>query len=101
MEVEESKGKMTTIKVNGGRGKIEFFKLSPAVACKRYTGQFVSSDIQSRAYTKLWYCFARNPHVVVGEGSTPEIAARDSIARTRDLIAKMQNGLKDLEMTVS
>jgi len=68
-----------------------------AVLVKRYHGRFTSDALNALANTGLWYAkIMGNPFAATGEGTTPLAAIKDAIARTQDLIEKMQQGTNAL-----
>jgi hypothetical protein len=87
---------MKTLSANGGKGEIQKETIG-IVTCTRYVGQFTNPNLVAKAETGMWYTMmSGNPFVVQGEGDTPELAIKDSIARTEDKIDWMQKGLDSM-----
>jgi hypothetical protein len=92
---------MNTLKMNGGKGELQQVIVG-GVYVSKYVGEFENKNLQIKAELGLWYTrIPGNPHAMCGEGSTPELAIRDSIRRTSSRIAEMQRGLQALERAVS
>ena len=64
----------------------------------QYEGDFRSPDLQSKAETGLWYCYATGTGLgLEGEGSTPEKALANLRARAEEMRAELVRvyGLKE------
>lgn len=81
--------------------KIHWVRMG-AVFCKRYEGTFISSKLQDKAATGLWYTLVSGqPHAVEGEGATPSAAIRDAMSRIRDRIGGLNQALQALQNATS
>lgn len=90
-----------TILPIGKRAAIHNVWLSNVVFCKRYTGKFNGGHLQSLADTGLWFTgICGNPHSEQGSGSTWEWAVKDAIARNKDMIRKLEQANRSLELAL-
>jgi len=88
---------MATI-LKTAKGKI-IKEVMGRVTCSRYEGIFENPKLTVKADVGLWYTMVSgNPFVIEGEGDTPALAIKDSIARTKERIKEMEKGLDSLSV---
>ena len=87
---------MSQKEIKTGNGTITCVQCGRVFA-KKYTGTFIISSLSDKAATGLWYSgIEGDPYAIQGEGHTPLEAFEDSIARTKEHIAKLTASIVSL-----